>query len=61
LRIVRCCARHIIERKEIDNYGLREICSDHKLQYNESYLNDDVYHVIYENEISKYNGLLGDV
>ena len=45
---------------EIDNYGLREICSDHKLQYNESYLNDDVYHVIYENEISQYNGLLED-
>lgn len=45
---------------KIDNYGLREICSDHKLQYNESYLNDDVYHVIYENEISQYNGLLED-
>jgi len=45
---------------EIDSYGLREICSDHKIQYNESYLNDEVYHVIYENEVSQYNRLFED-
>ena len=44
----------------INKYELEEICSDHRVKYDETLLNDDVYHVIYENEISQYNGLLED-
>ena len=44
----------------INKYELEEICSDHKVKYDETLLNDDVYHLIYENEISQYNGLLED-
>lgn len=42
----------------INKYELEEICSDHKVKYDETLLNDDVYHLIYEDDVSQYNELL---
>lgn len=50
--------KNIKDFHKVDSYELKEICSDHKIQYNESVLNDDVYHVVYEDDVSQYNKLL---
>ena len=50
--------KNIKDSYRIDDFELWEICSEHELQYNESLLNDDVYYLVYEDDVSEYNELL---
>ena len=42
----------------LSKYDLEDICSEHNISYDENLNNDDVYHLVYENDISKYNEIL---
>lgn len=42
----------------LSKYDLEDICSEHNISYDEKLENDDVYHLVYENDISKYNEIL---
>jgi len=42
----------------LSKYDLEDICSEHNIDYDSNFENDEVFHLVYENDISKYNKLL---
>ena len=40
------------------DFDYEDICSEHGIEYNEELKSDDVYHLVYEDDISKYNQLI---
>ena len=39
-------------------YNVEKVCSEHGMEYNRMMLNDDVYYLIYEDDVSEYSELL---
>jgi hypothetical protein len=38
---------------------VENVCSEHGVEYNRMLVDDDVYYLVYEDDISKYNEMLG--
>ncbi|MBR7037241.1 hypothetical protein IKI14_05335 [bacterium] len=41
----------------LSEYNLDNICSEHGVEYDEKLKEDDVYHLVFEDDVSKYNKL----
>ena len=39
-------------------YDLKDLCAEHGIHYWEELVNDDVYHLVFEDDVSKYNEML---
>jgi len=50
-----------IKQHYLGSWEMERICSEHKMEYDEAMENDDVYHLVYEDDISAYNELLKKV
>lgn len=49
--------KNVKENHNLYYYDYETICSEHRIEYNEELKKDDVYHLVYEDDISKYNQL----
>lgn len=47
--------KNVKNKHNLYNYDYETICSEHGMKFNEELKNDDVYHLVYEDDIARYN------
>ena len=50
---------YIKNKQGLYEYNVEKVCSEHGIEYNRMMLNDDVYYLVYEDDISEYSEILG--